>query len=461
MKRFAEEYLEKWISKKRRKPLVLKGARQVGKSTLVRQFALNNKLNLLEINLERTLYLNDIFKTFDTERIILELEALTGKKLINPDSLLFLDEIQATPNALQALRYLYEDFPDIPIIAAGSLLDFTLADHSFSMPVGRIEYYHLFPMSFKEFLLADEPELLEYIRMFSLDIELPEAAHRKLLQKQLEYLYTGGMPEAVSVYIESRSLTDVFEVHRSIVDTYQDDFSKYARQKDLVLMQKIFRYIPRSLGQKIKYTNISREDRSKELKGVIELLSKARICHKVYHSHASGIPLSAEINESVYKLVFLDIGLVNHICGIDWLSITGLDDIRLVNEGRLAEQFIGQHLVNINNGMGESSLNYWLRESRSANAEVDYLISRGTWILPVEVKAGKSGSLKSLQQFALQKQSKLCIRFDLNKPSLQKVEHTVRTKEGNRQVSFQLLSLPLYLVEELSRLVDDIRRVNL
>ncbi len=456
MERFAERYLEKWIRNKRRKPLVLRGARQVGKSTLIRQFAKKNGLNLLEINLERNLYLNEIFKSLDTERIIMELEVLGGKKIKEPDSLLFLDEIQSTPYALQALRYFYEDKPRLPVIAAGSLLEFNLSDHSFSMPVGRIEYYHLFPMSFKEFLFAAEPGLIEYISEFSLSTPLPETAHIKLLQKQREYLYTGGMPEALLVSIESGSMMDVFEVHRSIVDTYQDDFSKYARQKELALMQKVLRYIPRSIGKKIKYSNISREERSKDLKAVIELLTKARICHRVFNSHCSDVPLFADIDEHIYKLIFMDIGLVSHICGIDWLTINALDERELINEGALAEQFIGQHLVNINQGLGEPQLNYWLRESRSANAEVDYVLSMKGRILPVEVKAGKSGSLKSLQQFALQKHSKLCIRFDLNMPGLQKVNHIVRTKEGNWPVSFLLLSLPLYMVEELPRLVDEI-----
>lgn len=456
MKRFAEEYLENWIKNPHRKPLVLRGARQVGKSTLVRQFSLKQQLNLIEVNLERHLYLNDLFKSLDIHKIILELEALTGKKIKDGNSLIFLDEIQATPFALAALRYFYEDTPEIPVISAGSLLEFTLSNHHFPMPVGRIEYYHLFPMSFTEFLFEIHPELLEYIVNFDINTPIPETAHNKLLQIQREYIFVGGMPEAVLSYKGNRSLTDVSNIHRSIVDTFQDDFSKYAIEKELVLLQKVFNYIPRSLGKKIKYSNISRENRSNDLKSKIELLTKARICHRITHSYASGIPLNADVNELAYKMIFMDIGLANHICGIDWLSLNNMDNLKLINEGGMAEQFIGQHLI-INKGLVKPALTYWIRESKSSNAEIDYLMSRGDWILPIEVKAGKSGSLKSLQQFAYEKKPKLCIRFDINKPSLQEVKHIITIKNGQKTIKFNLLSLPLYLVEELPKIIDKMR----
>ncbi len=394
MDRIAENYLGKWIRRKRRKPLVLRGARQVGKSTLVRQFALKNQMALNEINLERHLYIDEIFKTLDIDGIIKELDAIIGANIQKSNSLLFLDEIQATPYALQALRYFYEDKPHLPVIAAGSLLEFTLSDHYFPMPVGRIEYYHLGPMSFKEFLNAIEPELTRYISSCNIQEDIPFSAHQKLLKRQREYMFIGGMPEAVLAYKESKSFAEVSDVHKSITDTYQDDFSKYAKQKDLALMQRVFRYIPRSIGKKIKYSNISREQRSKDLKTIIELLSKARICHKIFHSHCSGIPLYADIDERTYKLIFMDVGMANHICGNDWISIKSLNERELVNEGALAEQFIGQHLTTIKNEAPR--LTYWLRESKSANAEVDYVVSQGNLILPIEVKAGKSGSLKSL-----------------------------------------------------------------
>ncbi len=455
LKRNAEYHLNKWYRSRRRKPLVLRGARQVGKSTLVQQFAANNNLALTEINLERHLYLDSIFKTLDIDRIIKELEAVAGRKIKSDNTVLFLDEIQATPHAIQALRYFYEERPHIPVISAGSLLEFTLADHHFSMPVGRITYYHLGPLTFKEFLAALSPELVQYLSDFRLGQDMPMAAHKKLLNRQREYLFVGGMPEAVQIFIDEGSLTEVTAVHRSIADTYQDDFAKYARQKDLVLLQQVFRYIPRGLGKKVKYSNIVREESSKRIKNVIELLANARVCHQVFHSHCTGTPLYTSINPNAYKLLFMDIGIANNICGNDWIFLESTDDRNLVNEGGLAEQFIGQHLMNPNEA---PRLTYWLREARSANAEVDYVISHGNLIIPVEVKAGKSGSLKSLQQFVFYKKTETAVRFDLNPPSVQNIKHVIRTRDGNRPVAFKLISLPLYMVEELSRILNDLRR---
>ena len=455
--RFAEQSLVQWLGNPRRKPLVLRGARQVGKSTLVRQFAAHQDKVLNEINLERHLELDEIFRSLDVDALLRELGVLSGEPIRTDRSLLFLDEIQATPHALQALRYFYEERQELPVLAAGSLLEFALSDHTFSMPVGRIQYNHLSPMTFKEFLLAVEPSLAASLSELNLEEPFPVIAHQKLLDRQRQYFSVGGMPEAVAVYRETGSLQEVADVHRSIAETYLDDFSKYARQKDLLLLQKVFRFIPRNLGNKVKYSSFSRNDRSKDVRNAIELLSKARVCHAVYHSSCSGMPLLSEANENIYKLIFLDIGLVNHLCGNDWIALSGMTERELANEGGLAEQFIGQHLMYLSGELGLPQLTYWLREGRTANAEVDYVWSRGNWIVPIEVKSGKSGSLRSLQQFVLQKSPPIAVRFDLNPPSFQRVSHATRTADGPAQVTYDLLSLPLYAVEELPRLLDHFR----
>ncbi|MBW2596611.1 MAG: ATP-binding protein [Deltaproteobacteria bacterium] len=454
LERTAEKYLNNWYLKDHRKPLVLRGARQVGKSTLVRHFADKNGLILNEINLERHLYLDRVFKTLDMDVIIRELDAFLGRSIQSPDAVLFLDEIQATPHAIQALRYFYEEMPNLPLISAGSLLEFALADHAFSMPVGRIEYYHLGPMTFTEFLNAVEPSLTRYILEFPMNETFPGTAHQKLAKRQREFLLVGGMPEAVKAFVEGKGLGEVTEVHRSIAGTYQDDFSKYASQKDLVLMQKIFRQIPRIIGQKVKYSNISREDRSRNVKAVIDLFAKARVCHPVFHSHCSGVPLTADINENVYKLIFMDVGLAAYLTGVDWITLQSLDGDGLVNEGKLAEQFVGQHLFN---PLEPPQLTYWLRESKTANAETDYVTSSGNQVIPIEVKAGKSGTLKSLHQFALRKKAAICVRFDLNLPEIRPITHLARMNGGSVPVSFTLLSLPLYMVEALPRILNDFR----
>jgi hypothetical protein len=390
----------------------------------------------------------------DTGLISKELEGLLGRKIIGPDSILFLDEIQATPNALQALRYFYEELPELPVIAAGSLLEFVLAKHNFSMPVGRIEYVHLGPMTFEEYLTEIDSSLLKHIIEFDFSNDIPKTVQKKLLDRQREYLMVGGMPEAILKYLRSGQFSDVIPVQRSIISTYLDDFSKYATEKALLRLQKVFNYIPRSVGKKIKYSNISRDEAARELRFAIELLSKARIISQVYHSHCSGLPLQAEIDEFTYKALFLDIGLMNRICGLDWLAISTLDNRQIINEGAMAEQFIGQHLLYFKGLNDPPELCYWLRQKKSANAEVDYVISQGDLITPVEVKAGKSGTLKSLLQFVFNKNARLGVRFDLNPPSIQRINHSLRQAQSTNNITFDLISLPLYMVGQLARILN-------
>lgn len=428
----------------------------MGKSTLVHLFAEAQRLDLMEVNLERHLYLDSVFKTYDVTIVLRELQAITNRP-VTENTLLFLDEVQATPNALACLRYFKEDRPDLPIIAAGSLLEFTLANHSFSMPVGRIEYRHLGPMTYLEFLKAVAPELLMHWETIVAQETLPEYAHQQLMEQQRAFLLVGGMPEAVAIYRETRSFEAVYEVHRSICDTYLDDFSKYARRKELALLQRTFRMLPRLLGKKVKYQTISADDRAADVRSVVELLMKARVCHGVFAADCSGIPLNTGIDSKTFKPLFLDIGLVNHLTGVDWLALGALSNRDLVNEGALAEQFIGQHLVMSADMKKTPELCYWLREGRSSNAEVDYVISQGNWVIPIEVKAGKSGTLKSLQQFVHKKQPPLTIRFDMNPQSRQHVAVSIKADHQVHDIQFDLLSLPLYAVEALPQIIQTLR----
>jgi predicted AAA+ superfamily ATPase len=437
-----------WHGKTHRKPLILRGARQVGKSTLVRQFAAAHGLTLNEINLEKHPELDRVFKSLDVKRILFEIEGLLGRTIGSERSLLFLDEVQATPHALAALRYFNEERPELPVVAAGSLLEFTLAKHAFSMPVGRVEYHHMGPLAFSEFIACTEPDLNPWREAAAHFEPVPETAHRRLLSRLREFLYVGGMPEAVQVFIESGSLSEVQEVHRSIAETYQDDFSKYAQHTDLVRLRRVFAQIPRNIGRKIKYVNLSREERAREIKACVELLCLAQVCQKVVASHCSGVPLAAEADEETYKLIFMDVGLVNHLCGGRWNDIADAPGQTLVNEGPLAEQFIGQHLAYRESGRPQ--LHYWIREGKANNAEVDYVVARGTQIVPIEVKAGAGGSLKSLQQFVLEKNVREAVRFDLNPASKVTAVYHARSGQEVNEVTFDLLSLPLYAVEALT-----------
>ena len=448
MKRSMENQLTRWLQKPRRKPLVIRGARQVGKSTLVQNFARLQGLKLAEINLEKHGNLNGIFGTNDLDIIIPELELLARTSLRQENTLLFLDEIQSTPYAIAALRYFREEMPQLPVVAAGSLLEFVLAKHDFSMPVGRVEYLHLGPMTFEEFLLAmGDDMLLSYVEGFQLSQPLPQTAHEKLLQRQRQYLYIGGMPESILAFCESSSLLNTRDVHRSIIQTYQDDFAKYSREPTLSRIHTVFNAITRTVGGKVKYANISREDRAKDLKQAIELLTKARLLLPTYHSSCSGIPIKSGINEKIYKLYFLDIGLLNYLNGLEWSHISALDERTLLNEGALAEQFIAQHLAYRFEGLEPPDLFYWLREGKTGNAEVDFVTSTGKTIVPIEVKAGKSGTIKSLQQFAIDKKATLTCRFDLNPPNVQELSYRARQKQQVQTVNYKLLSLPLYLVD--------------
>lgn len=431
--------MKSWFSSSRRKPLILRGARQVGKSTLVRQFAAEQDLVLDEINLERHMNLARIFATFDIPRILEELGVLVGHPVGKPGSLLFLDEIQAVPEAIAALRYFYEDRPDLPVVSAGSLLEFALDSKRLSMPVGRVTYLYLGPMSFAEFLEETSPELIMYAQKTALGDPIPETAHSRLSMQLRRYMFVGGMPEAVQAYSDS-GLVAVSEVQRMILESYEDDFAKYAHGVDLALMQEIFRNLPAQSCRKVKYVNFSREVGSREVKGALNLFLKARVMSRVQASNCTGVPLFADTEEGAWKSLFLDVGLMNKACGIDWRMLERIDDIRFVNEGAMAEQYVGQQLLYRHGTMERPLLAYWLREGAKNNAEVDFVISEGTDILPVEVKAGAAGALKSLREIVLARGFSKAIRFDMNPPSRQ----VVPIATASETTSYELQSLPLY-----------------
>ncbi|MFK5927036.1 MAG: AAA family ATPase [Desulfuromusa sp.] len=452
------EFLETWLRNKNRKPVIIRGARQVGKSTLVELFAREQQKTLRLVNLERYPELSSVFSTKDPQQIIQQLEFLPNMGRVGADSFLFLDEIQAVPEAIPALRYFYEDLPELPVISAGSLLEFALTDHTFSMPVGRVQYLHMGPMTFSEFLLAvGEERLNDFITHYKLGQTVGEVVHQRLLELLRSYYYVGGMPEAVAVFAETRSYKSVSEVHNSIIETYRDDFPKYVGTRNLSRMLNVFNFAARNVGVKIKYSNISTRDQSITIKKDIELLAMARVISKVIHSHCSGLPLQADVEEKVYKLLFLDVGLMNAICGLDWRSISRLEETKLVNQGAVAEQFIGQHLQAMLADNPNRELNYWLREGRSSNAELDFVVVLGGAIVPIEVKSGATGSLKSLHQFMGNKPAPVAVRFDTQLPSVQQIDTVINMNKQREQVKYQLISLPLYLVERLEGIVESLR----
>ena len=457
MKRKATSALKEWHSSKTRKPLVLRGARQVGKSTLVRLFAEKQGLDLLEVNLERHRDLDSIFAGLDVRTILANLEAIAGRRA-GTRTLVFLDEIQATPHALQALRYFFEERPDLPVVAAGSLLEFALSRAGFSMPVGRVRYLHLQSMGFGEFLEAVDPASLEWLELLHRPEDFPREAHKRLLTRQREYLLVGGMPEAVACFAETRDFAAVASIQNAILNTYADDFSKYARQADLADLQRLFRNLPLHLGQKAKYTRLLPDATSAHSRKLLELLIRAQVALPVHGSDCSGIPLRAGMNPRILKLFFLDVGLVSRLLGLDWADLQSLEERSLVNEGPLAEQFIAQHLHQDPSFETPPELFYWLNEAKNANAEIDFVVSQGHLVLPVEVKAGKSGTLKSLHLFCARRRLEQAVRFDLSPPSVQEIHTGIADKKGGFLESrYQLHSLPLYAVETLPALMKKIR----
>ncbi|MEX0964392.1 MAG: ATP-binding protein [Pseudohongiellaceae bacterium] len=450
-------HLEAWYRREGRKPLIIQGARQVGKSTLVRQFASQNDLQLLEINFERNPEFRQAFEANDPASILTTLQLLTGSEFTPPNAILFLDEIQAAPEAIAALRYFYEERPDIPVLAAGSLLEFTLSNAQFSMPVGRVEYMYMGPIAFADFLLAvGEGGLARHlVEMTLADIEkksMPAAIHNKLMTLFRQYCVVGGMPEAVARYVTHRSYAEVLRVQSSVLATYRDDFNKYSHGAMTRRVQLVFDRAPTLVGNKFKYVHVSRDHRAAELKDALSQLCMARVLTRVHHSSANGVPLGAVQKGNIFKVLFMDVGLLCSVLGINELNIQQ-DGPHLVNKGAVAEQFIGQHLLYTEDYYQSPALFYWTREAKSAAAEVDYLLPIDRQIIPVEIKAGATGALRSLHQFCQEKQGSYALRFNAEPPSVLK-SATATTAAG--KVTYNLLSLPLYMVGETKRLVKEL-----
>ncbi len=445
--------LLEWHSKQRRKPLLIRGARQVGKTTLIRNFTEHANLDLIEINLERNPKYLKVFETFDPSEIVKNIELLSGRSFTIGKPLLFIDEIQQSPKAIQSLRYFYEEMPELPIVAAGSLLEFTLSTANFSMPVGRIEYMHMGPLEFSDYLLSqNESVLADYIESADLPelLSIADPVHNTLLDHLKNYFFIGGMPEAVAAFSEGAEPQDITAIHNSILATYRDDFGKYNTRLDRNKITLAFQTLPSLVGEQIKYSHISNQYKSSQVHEAIMQLRMARVVHLVRRSASNGVPLAAEATEKRFKTVFIDIGLVNATLGLRSSSFED-KDLTVVNKGALAEQYIGQHLAYMHEYFREPELFYWARDAKGASSEVDFVVNYGSQVIPVEVKAGKSGSLKSLHWILATKKLPLGVRFDANTPSFMK---TGSLDASGKRVEYDLLSLPHYLVGQLHRLLN-------
>jgi predicted AAA+ superfamily ATPase len=392
MKRHKTSELLKWHKDPQKKPLILRGARQVGKSTLVRIFALENQLELIEINLEKHKFKSLTRDNFYLDDWKIEIEIITGKK-ITKNSIIFLDEIQAQPEAIAKLRYFYEEDPQSSVVVAGSLLEIVLHQEEISFPVGRVSFMWLSPMTFTEYLEAiGRTDLVNFI----LRNTIPLVAHDILKDEVMKYFFIGGMPKAIQTFLDTKSFLEVRKVQEEIISAYSMDFPKYEKRAKIDSLNSIFKILPFHLGKKVIYQHFDRNLRSGEIKKSIELFIRANILYPCYHTNATGVPLLATVDHSIFKLYFLDIGLVNCAQQLSWHSLQELFFGSFVSKGFLAEQFIAQHLAYDLNPNQNPELLFWLKDKSVEKAEVDFIVGHNNKIIPIEVKAGKGGRLKSM-----------------------------------------------------------------
>ncbi len=456
MKRNQTSFLVNWINSTSRKPLIIRGARQVGKTWLIRNLASSSQKELIELNFEKRPDLESLFKSNDPKEILSNISVAMNIKTDLSKSILFLDEIQSAPHLFEKLRWFAEDLPELPVIAAGSLLDFTLAKHKFSMPVGRISYLYLEPLSFEEFLDAvGQHKLCLYLKNYNWNIDIPNTIHSQLMKLIKEYIIVGGMPTAVSSWATSRSPNAINQLHIDLLTTYRDDFTKYNGRLSTEHLENIMNSVPRQLGQKFTYSDVNSEAKSAPLKQALDLLSKARICHKIIKTSANGLPLGAETNEKFLKIILLDCGLCNASLGLSLHQLESVSEISMINNGNMAEQLTGQLLRTIPPFYIDPSLYYWAREKIGSQAEVDYIIQHENQIIPLEVKAGTTGTLKSLHQYMKEKKKHIAIRINSDIPSLTQIK-----LNDASNIEYKLLSLPFYLLEQLPRLINSYLKKN-
>lgn len=451
MYRRALNYIEDWSKRGNRKPLVIRGARQTGKSTLVRLFCEKHNLTLFEINFEEDESYETIFQTHDISTIKLQLEIKFGKKIETSSSCLFLDEIQASPKAFTTLRYFYEKNPDLKVIAAGSLLELVMQQEGFSVPVGRLEYLFLGPMNFEEYLLASGNEqLVSFLESYIPGEEIPPAIHLEAMKEVRFFTSIGGMPEVVQTWVDQKSMLDTERIHHSILTTFRDDLYKYRRFYDDELLISTLSSFPNFVGKKIVYAQFDRTKKPRDVEKALHLLEQARIIYRVCHSSGNGVPLGAEKKANKQKGLFLDVGLLSASLGLTISDFNAPESIMLINKGVIAEQFIGQHLLYQNDFFKYPELFYWSREKSQSGAEVDFLVSKGNTVIPIEVKSGKTGTLRSLHSFVGQKKQSLGIRFYTDAPRTDRVTSSI----PGEKYTFTLISLPLYLVGRVRSYLD-------
>jgi predicted AAA+ superfamily ATPase len=428
--RNAYQTLLQWKKKPKHKPLLLRGARQVGKTSLVREFAKEFEC-FVELNLERERN-NNLFKVDDVNDILNAAFLFANKVPVEGSTLLFIDEIQESPKAIQMLRYFYEERPDIYVIAAGSLLEFALKEVP-SFPVGRIEYLYLHPLNFQEFLGGiKQNQALKAMN----EVPLPTYAHASLLDLFNSFAIIGGMPEITADYIENKNLPVLHKSYNTIWQTYKDDVEKYGKNNTI---KNVIRYVIEKAPyeqDRIKFANFGGSNyRSREVSEAMHSLDLAKIIRLVYPTTACKPPALPDLKKSP-RLQFLDTGLLNHILQLQGEMIP-LKDLNDFHRGKIIQHLVIQELISINSSTSQVPY-FWVREAKGANSEVDIVYQHKQLLIPIEIKSGKSGTLRSLHQFIEKTNHCYAVRLYAGEYSVEKT----KTPGGK---PYLLMNLPYFL----------------
>lgn len=403
--RLALKALRQWAEKEGRKPLVLRGARQVGKTTLVKIFAEEFDV-FINLNLEEKVNADLFTMDVSFEDLLAGIYAKAGIKMENQRTLIFIDEIQNVPDAVKVLRYFYEKRPDLYVIAAGSLLESLVGNH-ISFPVGRVEYMALHPCTFTEFLGAlGENILVEQIEQ----LEVPQSVHSYVMDLFKKYMIVGGLPEAVANYAKRKDWVSLNEIFNSLLSGYKDDIEKYAqRPKEQDILRYILNYGWGLAGQRFQFSKFcSSSYKSAEMGNAFRTLEKTLLLELVYPLISTSFPILPDLKRSP-KLLWLDTGLVNYVAGMQESLLFTSDTDELWN-GHIAEQVVGQELLGASFAFGVKRM-FWVRDARNSQAEVDFVYKYKSHLIPVEVKTGDNSKLRSLHQYMDESQEDIALRL--------------------------------------------------
>ncbi|MBI4653065.1 ATP-binding protein [Candidatus Kuenenbacteria bacterium] len=446
IKRKIIDYLNNWKEKKGRKPLILRGARQVGKTSAVLFFAKENFENLIHINLEKPEHLKLFKEDISLEEFEKILQIKFHKKIIPGKTLLFIDEIQNSPALIKLLRFFYEEKPEVHVIGAGSLFEAKLEKEGFSLPVGRIEFAWLYPLDFFEYLEArGEKEILEYLKKISLKEKIPQALHQSCLELFYEYAILGGMPEIVKRFVQKKDFEELKNIYSSLFTSYLEDIYKYSSSAKTKYISYIIEQAPLFAGSTITYEKFGGSNfRSREMIEAFNLLEKTMLLYQTKGTKSLSLPLIQQ-RKKAPKLIFLDVGLINYQMGIQE-KFLNLKDLNEFYQGRIAEQIVGQSLIS-NFINSPSKIFYWYKDKPQSTAEVDFCLVHQGEILGIEVKSGKAGRLKSLFEFVKTTNAKKAIRIYGGELSKEQIKIN--------DIKFNLISLPFYLLPRVLEIVKD------